>query len=205
MISSTFGAPLDGTTRGGHQGVEAVALSFITPPNGAGGGGSCLPSIVVVAAGEPGTPVTCCAAAGPQDRTATTAIRKVPFRSPVLFARRAMACILARSGRTPLQKPAASPAAAPPSGRPGPYWACLGRPHPAASASSTRRFFARPFAVSLDATGLLSPAPCAVTRSGFRPCETRNSMTLWARFSDSIWFELTPCLSSLGPTGALSV
>ena len=64
MISSTFGAPLGGTMRGGHQGLESLALSLITPPNFGGGGGSCFPSIVVVASGEPSVPVTCCAAAG---------------------------------------------------------------------------------------------------------------------------------------------
>src|SRR2546429_452436 len=64
MMSRTLGAPLGGTTRGGHQVFESLALSLITPPNFGGGGGSCFPSIVVVALGEPGTPVTCCAAAG---------------------------------------------------------------------------------------------------------------------------------------------
>src|SRR5271156_3682216 len=61
MISKTFGAPLGGTMRGGHHGVESVALCLITPPNFGGGGGICFPSMVVVALGEPGTPVTCCA------------------------------------------------------------------------------------------------------------------------------------------------
>ena len=65
MISSTFGAPLGGTTRGGQYGFESFALSLITPPNGGGGGGSCLPSMVVVALGEPGVPVIrACASAG---------------------------------------------------------------------------------------------------------------------------------------------
>src|SRR6058998_2217191 len=64
MINSTLGAPLGGTTRGGHQVFESLALSLIMPPNFGGGGGSCFPSIVVVALGEPNTPVTCCAAAG---------------------------------------------------------------------------------------------------------------------------------------------
>src|SRR5271170_6412157 len=63
MMSRTLGAPLGGTTRGGHQGVESLALSLITPPNFGGGGGSCLPSIVVVALGEPGVPVICWATA----------------------------------------------------------------------------------------------------------------------------------------------
>ena len=64
MISSTFGAPLGGTTVGGQYGLDSAAFSLITPPNFGGGGGSCFPSIVVVALGEPGMPVTCWALAG---------------------------------------------------------------------------------------------------------------------------------------------
>ena len=59
-----FGAPLGGTTRGGQYGVESLALSLITPPNGIGGGGSCFPSSVTVALGEPGAPLICWAVAG---------------------------------------------------------------------------------------------------------------------------------------------
>jgi hypothetical protein len=65
MISSTLGARLGGTTRGGHHGVDSEALSLITPPNFGSGGGNCLPLMVVVALGEPSTPVTCCAEARP--------------------------------------------------------------------------------------------------------------------------------------------
>src|SRR5580692_7187967 len=61
MMSKTFGAPLGGTIRGGHHGVESFALSLMTPPNFGGGGGICFPSMVVVALAEPGVPVTCCA------------------------------------------------------------------------------------------------------------------------------------------------
>ncbi len=61
MMSSTFGAPLGGTTVCGQYGLESLALSLITPPNGSGGGGICFPSIVTVALGEPGTPVVCAA------------------------------------------------------------------------------------------------------------------------------------------------
>src|SRR5882724_8420891 len=57
MIRRTLGAPLGGTTRGGHQVFDSLALSLITPPNDSGGGGSCFPSSVIVALGEPGTPV----------------------------------------------------------------------------------------------------------------------------------------------------
>jgi hypothetical protein len=53
MMSRTLGAPFGGTTRGGHQVFESLALSLITPPNCGGAGGSCFPSIVVVALGEP--------------------------------------------------------------------------------------------------------------------------------------------------------
>ena len=61
MMSSTLGAPLGGTMRGGHQGVDSEAFSLITPPNFGSGGGSCFPSMVVVALGDPNSPVTCCA------------------------------------------------------------------------------------------------------------------------------------------------
>src|SRR6476660_9933686 len=57
MMSSTFGAPLGGTTVGGQYGLESGAVSLMTPPNAGSGGGSSLPSIVVVALGEPGVPV----------------------------------------------------------------------------------------------------------------------------------------------------
>src|ERR1700678_1144953 len=63
MMRRMLGAPLGGTTRGGHHGVESLALSLITPPNGIGGGGSCFPSSVIVASGEPSTPLICCARA----------------------------------------------------------------------------------------------------------------------------------------------
>ena len=63
MISSTLGAPLGGTTRGGHQAFDSEAFSLITPPNSGSGGGRCFPLMVVVALGEPNTPVTCWAAA----------------------------------------------------------------------------------------------------------------------------------------------
>src|SRR6202451_4614685 len=64
MMRRMLGAPLGGTTRGGHHGVESLALSLITPPNGIGGGGSCFPSSVTVASGEPRVPVTCWAETG---------------------------------------------------------------------------------------------------------------------------------------------
>src|SRR5271157_2433482 len=72
MMSRTLGAPFGGTTRGGHQGLESVALSLITPPNFSGGGGSCFPSMVVVALGEPSTPVTVCAATDAAAKPATS-------------------------------------------------------------------------------------------------------------------------------------
>src|SRR4026208_543791 len=57
MMSRMLGAPLGGTTVGGHHDLESVAVSLITPPNFGSGGGSCFPSMVVVAPGEPGVPV----------------------------------------------------------------------------------------------------------------------------------------------------
>src|SRR5271169_6130102 len=68
MMRRMLGAPLGGTMRGGHQGLEFRALSLMTPPNFRGRGGSCFPSSVVVALGEPNTPVTCCAATGAMAR-----------------------------------------------------------------------------------------------------------------------------------------
>ena len=59
MMSSTLGAPLGGTTVGGHHGLESLALRLIVPPNFGGGFGRYLPSMVVVASGEPGVPVVC--------------------------------------------------------------------------------------------------------------------------------------------------
>ena len=60
MINNTFGAPLGGTTRGAHQGLDCAAFSLMTPPNFGSGGGSCSPLMVVVVLGEPGVPVICC-------------------------------------------------------------------------------------------------------------------------------------------------
>jgi hypothetical protein len=57
MIKRMFGAPLGGTTVGGHHAFDSEAFSLMTPPNFGSGGGSCFPSMVVVALGEPGTPV----------------------------------------------------------------------------------------------------------------------------------------------------
>ena len=73
MISRMLGAPLGGTTRGGHQAFDCRALSLITPPNFGSGGGSCLPLMVVVASGEPGTPVTSWATLGTAAAIATIA------------------------------------------------------------------------------------------------------------------------------------
>src|SRR5512143_1175397 len=64
MISNMLGAPFGGTTRGAHHAFDCEALSWITPPKLGSGGGSCFPLMVVVALGEPGVPVTCCAALG---------------------------------------------------------------------------------------------------------------------------------------------
>src|SRR5271165_1844076 len=83
MMSRMLGAPLGGTTRGGHHVLESVAFSLITPPNGGGGAGIWFPLIVVVALGSPNVPVTTCAEALPpakQDETASAP--RVSFRKP---------------------------------------------------------------------------------------------------------------------------
>src|SRR5271169_4004225 len=59
MISRTLGAPLGGTTRGGHQVLEPLTLSLMTPPNFNGCGGSCSPLMTSVALVEPGAPLIC--------------------------------------------------------------------------------------------------------------------------------------------------
>src|SRR5580704_1567576 len=76
MMRRMLGAPLGGTTRGGQYGLESLALSLITPPNGSAGGGSCFPSIVVVALGEPGVPVVwiCAPTEGAAAMTAAASI-----------------------------------------------------------------------------------------------------------------------------------
>src|SRR5216110_1066873 len=79
MISNTLGAPLGGTTRGGHHRFDSVAFSLIMPPNFGSGAGSCFPLMVVVALGEPGVPVVCiCALA--KGATAMTAAASIPPR-----------------------------------------------------------------------------------------------------------------------------
>ena len=78
MISRTLGAPFGGTTRGAHHCFDSEAFCLITPPNFGSGGGNCLPSRVVVALGEPSTPVTCWAEAGPRhDATAMTDVNSL--------------------------------------------------------------------------------------------------------------------------------
>src|SRR4249920_756808 len=91
MISSTLGAPLGGTTRGAHHGLDCSASLLITPPNFGSGGGSCLPLMLEVALGEPSVPVTCCAVAGTETiRAPTVEIQKARMsfrfmlRSPVI-------------------------------------------------------------------------------------------------------------------------
>src|SRR5258707_8307292 len=84
MIRSTLGAPLGGTMRGGHQGLESLALSLITPANFGGGAGSCSPLMVVVALGEPGVPVVCICdwATGV---TARNTAANIPYRMLICF------------------------------------------------------------------------------------------------------------------------
>src|SRR2546430_8475734 len=82
MMSSTLGAPFGGSTRGGQYGFDWAALRSILPPNFGGGGGSCFPSSVIVAAGEPGTPLICCAVAAVATAIPSTAVN--PARQRVL-------------------------------------------------------------------------------------------------------------------------
>src|SRR5271167_4414514 len=89
MMRRMLGAPLGGTTRGGHHGVESLALSLITPPNCIGGGGSCFPSSVTVALGEPGTPVICWAEAGVEPNSAPAITRASIVKVARVFWHRA--------------------------------------------------------------------------------------------------------------------
>src|SRR5262249_46630729 len=73
------------------------------------------------------------------------------------------------------------------------YWPAL------ASVSSTRRFCARPSAVSFEATGFASPKPWAEIRLGFTPCEIMYCMTVSARFCDRMRLEVTPSFIRPGP------
>ncbi|HVB82348.1 MAG TPA: hypothetical protein VNE82_20660 [Candidatus Binataceae bacterium] len=56
MIRRMLGAPLGGTIRGGHHGLEFAALRSITPPNFAAGGGRIFEFGNSVALGDFGTP-----------------------------------------------------------------------------------------------------------------------------------------------------
>src|SRR5689334_13285300 len=99
MISSTFGAPLGGTTRGAHQGFESLAVSLITPPNSGGRGGNCCPSIVVVAAGEPGAGLSAACEATAMNAADNAALALSLFRSiSFLFVRFSFSKLSFRKG-----------------------------------------------------------------------------------------------------------
>ena len=97
MISRTLGAPLGGTTRGGHHGLDWSALRLISPPNAGAGGGRTSPGIGRAAAGEPkgGASWAAAGSASVQAKAiaAQAAIhlprtsRRIP-RSPLLAGRR---------------------------------------------------------------------------------------------------------------------
>src|SRR5260370_36626163 len=76
MMRSTLGAPLGGTMVAGQYGVESLAVSLMTPPNGSGGAGSCLPGMGVEALGGPGVPVDSWAGAGRAANVAAPAVRR---------------------------------------------------------------------------------------------------------------------------------
>src|ERR1035438_3440278 len=88
MMSRILGAPLGGTTRAGHAGLDCKALRLISPLNFCGGAGRYLPSMVVVASGEPGTPVTCCARAGVEANSRAPPNHCIPFEDPFRPAER---------------------------------------------------------------------------------------------------------------------
>src|SRR5678816_4265569 len=92
-MSSTFGAPLGGTTFAGQPGLDSTALRLILPAKGAGGFGMYLPSIVVVAAGEPGVPVVC-TWAWAEGTTAIAAATNIPLRRMCPFVFMDRCCFL---------------------------------------------------------------------------------------------------------------
>ena len=87
MISRMLGAPLGGTMRGAHHGVDVSASSLITPPKGVVGAGSCVPSMVVVAPGLPSSPVTCWAIAVPTRADAVTSMTTINRRMDMTTSR----------------------------------------------------------------------------------------------------------------------
>src|SRR5664279_4921515 len=99
MMRRTLGAPLGGTTRGGHQGVESFALSLMTPPNPGGGAGSCLPSTVVVALGEPNWPVTFWAEADVRAKVVAPRNNAVSKKSEIRFDGDVMCALLVVVGQ----------------------------------------------------------------------------------------------------------
>ena len=56
LCYTTFAPTAGGTARGGHQGVDSVAVLLITPPNAGVVGGSTRPSSEMVEFGLPGVP-----------------------------------------------------------------------------------------------------------------------------------------------------
>src|SRR4029453_151711 len=80
MMRRMLGAPLGGTTVGGHHALESVAVSLITPPNFGSGGGGFFSSRVVVAPGEPGVRVVWLCWARAEGATAMTVAASIPPR-----------------------------------------------------------------------------------------------------------------------------
>ena len=77
MMSRMLGAPVGGTIRGAHQGVDFRAFRSISPPKGGAGGGSWSPGMEVVALGDPSLPVTCWALVGRAVSEKRPAVNKI--------------------------------------------------------------------------------------------------------------------------------
>ncbi len=71
--------------------------------------------------------------------------------------------------------------------------------------SSTRRFWARPSAVSLGATGWFSPSPTTIRRALRTPRLVRYAATDWARRCDSAWLYSTLPTESVCPATSTMV
>src|SRR5216110_2047620 len=77
-MSSTLGAPLGGTTRGGHQGFDSAAVCLISPPKFGGTGGRALDVSDSVNAGDPGFAGPAWPLTGTCAKTATSTAAATP-------------------------------------------------------------------------------------------------------------------------------
>ena len=87
MMSSTLGAPLGGTTVGGHQTFDSFSTGLISPPNFGGTGGRALDFSASVYAGAPGFagPSFPPTVIGTRNAPTTPAARAITIASRTIF------------------------------------------------------------------------------------------------------------------------